>query len=116
MSEFKAKGCTDDSILHDRSDDNFVEAVSKWRNSDNAEVLKGRIKQLEQRNKELEAQVKCANEAGKKISGYLSGYQKAIKDIDDYFQYSNESMRDRMKVHKIFMELTNALTLTNKEG
>lgn len=37
----------------------------------------------------------------------LSLYRKAINQIDDYFEYINESKRDREFVHKILDKLFN---------
>ena len=39
----------------------------------------------------------------------LEAYKKAINDIDDYFEYSNTSVRDRRVVHNILSKLTERL-------
>jgi hypothetical protein len=39
----------------------------------------------------------------------LEIYQKAINKIADYFEYRNESVKDRLKVQEILSELTNNL-------
>lgn len=39
-------------------------------------------------------------------------YQKAINQIDDYFEYANESKQDQKKVHQILGNLTDALKAT----
>jgi hypothetical protein len=39
----------------------------------------------------------------------LSKYQKAINDIDDYFEYAMDSKTDQKKVHQILGNLTDAL-------
>jgi hypothetical protein len=41
--------------------------------------------------------------------GPLEIYQKAINKIDDYFEYRNESVKDRLKVQEILNELTTNL-------
>lgn len=39
----------------------------------------------------------------------LVAYQKAINQIDDYFEYANESKKDRVRVHSILFRLTDKL-------
>ena len=39
----------------------------------------------------------------------LSKYQKAINNIDDYFEYAMDSKTDQKKVHQILGNLTDAL-------
>lgn len=39
----------------------------------------------------------------------LQAYRKAVNDIDDYFEYSNESAKDKETVQAILGELTDAL-------
>lgn len=43
----------------------------------------------------------------------LSAYQKAINQIDDYFEYAMESKRDQKKVHQILGDLTDKLSSQN---
>lgn len=43
-------------------------------------------------------------------------YRKAINDIDDYFEYANESAKDRQKVYSILDSMTKELSdLYNKD-
>ena len=42
----------------------------------------------------------------------LAAYQKAINSIDDYFEYANESARDRAFVHKVLATLLEDLVQT----
>ncbi len=42
----------------------------------------------------------------------LASYQKAINKIDDYFEYVNESLSDRDRVHAILDSLANELSAT----
>lgn len=37
----------------------------------------------------------------------IDHYIKAINKIDDYFEYANESIKDRAFIHKVLEELTN---------
>lgn len=53
-------------------------------------------------NDELSEKLKTANSR-------LNYYQKAINAIDDYFEYANESSRDRKKMHQILGNLTDEL-------
>lgn len=39
----------------------------------------------------------------------LSAYQVAVNKIDDYFEYANESLKDRKKVHQILGNLTDEI-------
>lgn len=39
----------------------------------------------------------------------LGIYQKAINEIDDYFEYRNESKKDRKAVHGVLGRLTERL-------
>lgn len=39
----------------------------------------------------------------------LSAYQKAVNQIDDYFEYAMESKRDQSRVHQILGDLTEKL-------
>lgn len=39
----------------------------------------------------------------------LDAYQQAINRIDDYFEYINESAKDRAYVHSVLERLTTAL-------
>ena len=36
----------------------------------------------------------------------LAAYRKAINHLDDYFEYTNESKKDRARVHDILAQLT----------
>ncbi|MDH3325881.1 MAG: hypothetical protein OEM38_04090 [Gammaproteobacteria bacterium] len=40
----------------------------------------------------------------------LAMYQKAVNDVDDYFEYANESKKDQKQVHKILGNLADALS------
>ena len=44
---------------------------------------------------------------------YLSAYRSFINEIDDYFEYSNESLKDRKKVHQLLGNLTDKLKEIN---
>ena len=39
----------------------------------------------------------------------IQAYRACINRIDDYFEYSNESVKDREMVHKALADLTNNL-------
>jgi len=39
----------------------------------------------------------------------LRAYQKAMNEIDDYFEYSMESKKDQKKVHQILSNLTDTI-------
>lgn len=43
---------------------------------------------------------------------HLKMYQRAINEIDDFFEYANESMSDRYKVKSILSKLTVSLSLS----
>lgn len=45
---------------------------------------------------------------------HLQAYIKAINKIDDYFEYANESLKDRAYVHKVLAELTEELIKVSK--
>jgi len=51
---------------------------------------------------ELRDQLRVANK-------HLSLYQKAINNLDDYFEYAMESKKDQKKVHQIIGNLTDLL-------
>lgn len=40
----------------------------------------------------------------------LTAYVEAINEIDDYFEYRNESKKDRERVHMILEKLTGKLS------
>ena len=44
-----------------------------------------------------------------KTQQMLKAYQEALNKIDDYFEYSNESEKDKKKVRKVLSELTEEL-------
>jgi hypothetical protein len=44
-----------------------------------------------------------------KANSQLFSYQKAINEIDDYFEYAMESKQDQKKVHQILGNLTDKL-------
>lgn len=37
-------------------------------------------------------------------------YREAINEVDDYFEYRNESKKDREFIHKVLIKLTNRLS------
>lgn len=39
----------------------------------------------------------------------IKSYVKSINKIDDFFEYKNESLKDREFVHKVLEELTQEL-------
>jgi hypothetical protein len=45
-----------------------------------------------------------------KTEAALKAYIESINEIDDYFEYANESKRDREFVHSVLNKLTNKLT------
>lgn len=49
------------------------------------------------------------NKENKKLSTQISYYQQAINEIDDWFEYANESKSDREKVHSILDALCHSL-------
>ena len=44
----------------------------------------------------------------------MEAYQEAINKIDDWFEYANESAKDREKVHEILDNLTLKLSTIKK--
>ena len=40
---------------------------------------------------------------------YRWAYRNFVNQIDDYFEYSNESLKDRKKVHQLLENLTDKL-------
>lgn len=46
----------------------------------------------------------------------LRCYQEAINKIDDYFEYRNESLRDREYVHKVLEQLTEDIAKEREES
>jgi len=44
----------------------------------------------------------------------IKAYQDAINEIDDFFEYSNESKSDRKRVHYILADLTAKLVRAKK--
>lgn len=40
---------------------------------------------------------------------YLNCYRDFVNQIDDYFEYRNESLKDRKKVHQLLGNLTDKL-------
>jgi hypothetical protein len=44
----------------------------------------------------------------------IQAYRACINRIDDYFEYSNESVKDRKMVHKALADLTNNLMVIYK--
>lgn len=52
-------------------------------------------------------------EQGKRIKALetqLKHYQKAVNEIDDYFEYRMESKRDQKQVHFVLANLTSNLS------
>ena len=47
-----------------------------------------------------------------KTQKWLDCYMSAINKIDDYFEYTNESQRDKKYVREVLSELTLALAET----
>jgi iron uptake system EfeUOB component EfeO/EfeM len=45
-----------------------------------------------------------------KINNMLDAYKTFVNRIDDYFEYANQSIKDRMKVHLYLGSLTNRLS------
>lgn len=44
---------------------------------------------------------------------YLSAYRSFVNEIDDYFEYRNESLSDRKKVYQLLDNLTDKLMEIN---
>lgn len=49
------------------------------------------------------------------MSKYLEAYQRAINRIDDYFEYTNESAKDKQFVRSVLNQLTNNLKTISSE-
>jgi hypothetical protein len=49
----------------------------------------------------FEMQGKCD-----KLKKQLAAYQEAVNKIDDWFEYANESKKDRDFIHKVLDKLT----------
>jgi len=47
--------------------------------------------------------------AGEEPNSPLNAYMEAINEIDDFFEYANESRTDRKRVHEILGRLTEKL-------
>lgn len=52
-------------------------------------------------------------EINQRLLQNTTAYGKAINQIDDYFEYRNESLSDRKKVHQILGNLTDKLKEIN---
>ena len=50
----------------------------------------------------------------RKSDEILRCYVRAVNNLDDYFEYSNESERDRVKVKSILDKLNSELAILNK--
>ena len=50
-----------------------------------------------------------------KEESYLSAYRNFINKIDDYFEYRNESLKDRKKVHELLDKLSEELCNSGRE-
>jgi hypothetical protein len=57
----------------------------------------------------------CLKQELTKAQGQILLYQTTINKIDDYFEYQNESIKDRQRVHGIFEWLTNKLKTLHDE-
>lgn len=53
--------------------------------------------------------------AAERRYAHLMAYEKAINNIDDYFEYRNESAKDKKFVHKVLASLTMKLEKIYKE-
>lgn len=49
----------------------------------------------------------------KRVQKNLELYQKAVNKIDDYFEYRNESAKDRNYIYGILLELSESLKKVN---
>ncbi|ASU03330.1 hypothetical protein [Pseudoalteromonas phage J2-1] len=48
-------------------------------------------------------------EENQKLQKQLYWYRYSVNQIDDYFEYRNESLKDRKKVHQLLGNLTDKL-------
>ena len=48
-------------------------------------------------------------EENQKLQKQLHWYRYSVNKIDDYFEYRNESLKDRKKVHQLLGNLTDKL-------
>lgn len=46
---------------------------------------------------------------------YLRAYRNFVNNIDDYFEYRNESKKDRQKVHQLLQNLTDQLVNSEEQ-
>jgi hypothetical protein len=46
---------------------------------------------------------------------YLRAYRTFVNGVDDYFEYRNESEKDRQKVHQLLQNLTDRLVNLEEE-
>lgn len=51
----------------------------------------------------------------RKNTSLLMVYRNCINNIDDYFEYTNESQKDRKKVHQLLQNLTEKLVKIEEE-
>ena len=65
----------------------------------------------------LTAEIKCACGKGScdKNERYLKAYRNFVNQIDDYFEYRDESIEDRKKVHQLLQNLTEQLVNVENE-
>lgn len=54
-------------------------------------------------------------ENARKDQVYLSAYRNFVNEIDDYFEYRNESLSDRKKVYQLLGNLTDKLKEINND-
>lgn len=54
-------------------------------------------------------------ESVSKLASYIGSYRNFVNQIDDYFEYTNESMKDRKKVHQLLQNLTDQLVKIEEE-
>ena len=51
----------------------------------------------------------------RKNERYLKAYRNFVNQIDDYFEYRNEPIEDRKKVHQLLQNLTEQLVNVENE-
>lgn len=51
----------------------------------------------------------------RKEERYRWAYRNFVNNIDDYFEYTNESQKDRKKVHQLLQNLTEQLVKIEEE-
>ena len=66
----------------------------------------------------ITTEIKCTCGKGScnKNERYRCAYRNFVNQIDDYFEYRNESIEDRKKVHQLLQNLTEQLVKIEEDN